>query len=113
MPAGQYKSLIKIQSPATAADASGQPDPDGWTDFLVNVRADILVQTGAETNRADMPVSEVKASIRIRFSTGRLGITAGMRAVHGSTVWDIKAVLPDQRGRQHIDLACTTGANNG
>ena len=113
MPAGQYKSLIKIQSLPTAADASGQPDPSAWTDFLVDVRANILVQTGAEANRADAPVSTVKASIRIRYSIGRLAITAGMRVVHGSTVWDILAVLPDQRGRQHIDLACSTGANNG
>jgi SPP1 family predicted phage head-tail adaptor len=44
----------------------------------------------------------VRASIRIRYRTD---ITAAMRVTDGSTVYQVKAVLPDS-GRQYLDLVC-------
>ncbi|MGE3346058.1 MAG: phage head closure protein [Ramlibacter sp.] len=99
---------VTLQQPGTSVDAAGQPIA-GWT-TLATVWASILYQTGAEANRADAPVSVAKASIRIRRRTD---VTAGMRAVCGATVFDIRAVLPDEQSRAHVDLACETGANNG
>ena len=113
LPAGTLKSIGKIQH-QTGRTPAGQVDPDGWADFIATpVRADILHQTGAEANRADSDTSIVKASIRIQYSTTRLAITNGMRFVHGSVAYDIKAVVPDERNRQHIDLVCETGGSNG
>lgn len=114
MRAGSLKHLISIQQPSGTKDAAGQVDPDAWSDVYTGVRADILHQTGAEANRSDAPVSVVKASIRIRYSADRAEtLHAGMRVVHGAVVYDIKAVLPDFRARQHIDLVSETGANRG
>lgn len=114
MRSGTLKELITIQRPSGTRDAAGQVDPDAWTDVYTQVRAHILHQTGAEANRADAPVSVVKASIRIRYSADRAAtLHAGMRVVHGAVVYDIKAVLPDLQQRQHIDLVSDTGANNG
>jgi len=113
MRAGTLKSTITIQQLDGTRLGSGQPDPDAWADYLVGIRADILHQSGSEANRAETQVSIVKASIRIRYAVSRLAITAGMRVLHGTTVYDIKAVIPDERGHQHIDLVCETGANDG
>lgn len=101
MQAGRLASRCTLQTPATAVDALGQPVP-GWTD-IAQVWADIRMKSGMEAIRADAPVSTVQASVRIRY---RSNISAGMRLVHGSTHYEIKAVLPDVGGREYLDLAC-------
>jgi len=55
-------------------------------------------------------MSVVDASIRIRY---RSDITAGMRLMDGSTVYDIQAVILDRQNKQYVDLVCQTGASNG
>jgi len=92
---------ITIQAPSASADALGQPVA-GWTD-VCTVWADILHPGGLQHVRADSDISRVRASIRIRQ---RSDITPAMRVVHGTTVYGIKAVLPDARGRVFMDLAC-------
>lgn len=99
---------ITIQAPGTTQDEAGQPI-EGWTDVIA-VWANVRYLNGIETVKSDAPVSIAKASIRIRY---RVGITAGMRATMGDTVFDIKAVLPDEVSRVYMDLACETGGNNG
>ena len=44
-----------------------------------------------------------KVSIRIRYRTD---LHAGMRVVHGATVYNIKAALPDFERQVHTDLVC-------
>jgi head-tail adaptor len=43
------------------------------------------------------------ASINIGWRTN---VTEAMRVVDGSTVYQIKGVLPDVGGRQFVDLSC-------
>lgn len=99
---------ITIQRLQDGQDEIGQP-VQTWVD-VATVWANIRYLNGVETVKSDAPVSVAKASIRIRRRTD---VTAGMRAVHGSTIFDIKAVLPDEESRERVDLACETGANNG
>lgn len=114
MRAGALKHLVTLQRLTGTQDAANEVIPDSWTDVYTNVRASILHQSGAEANRAAAPTSVVKASIRIRYSADRVTtLDAGMRVVHGDVLYDVKAVLPDLQGRQHIDLVCETGANRG
>lgn len=101
MDAGTLNRKISIQRPSTTVDAIGQP-VQGWTE-VASVWADIRHQTGMEATKADAPVSTVRASVRIRYRTG---LDAGMRVVHGDTVYSIKAVLPDAQYRAHVDLVC-------
>ena len=56
-----------------------------------------------EAIKADAQISTVRASIRVRY---RSGLAAGMRVVHGSTAYAVRAVLPDEADRQAVDLAC-------
>ena len=94
------KSLVSIQTLQTGQDAIGQPVTT-WAAFIT-VRANIRYLNGIETVKADAQTSVVKASIRIRRRTD---ITSAMRVVFGTTTFQINAVLPDEQGRQHIDLS--------
>jgi SPP1 family predicted phage head-tail adaptor len=113
MRAGKLKDRVLIQQKSTVPDAWGQP-AESWTDVITDtpdhrVSAHILSQNGKEFISASKGISQVSASIRIRYRTG---ITAGMRAVHGADIYNIAAVLlGDNRG--HIDLVATLGANEG
>ena len=102
MDAGLLRNRVTIQRRGAGENGWGEPDPDSWTD-VVTVWANIRHQSGSESIKSDKPTSEVRASIRIRWRTG---IDAGMRVVHGATVYGIEAVLPDVVGREHVDLVC-------
>lgn len=100
MQAGQLRHRVTIQQKTAGVDEWGAPLPDAWVDFAT-VWANVRHLSGTETIKAGADTSVVKASIRIR---ARNDITAGMRVVHGTSVYDIEAVLPG--ARDHVDLAC-------
>ncbi|TEA79833.1 phage head closure protein [Allopusillimonas ginsengisoli] len=106
---GPLNRRITIQRQDTAEDEYGEPIPGAWVD-VAPVWANIAHKSGLETVKSGVDVSIVQASIRIRY---REDITAGMRVVHKSTVYDIRGVLPDESGREFVDLVCQTGANQG
>jgi len=108
MSALKYQNRIRIEARSDAQDAGGQP-VDEWI-LVVTVWANMLQVSGKEFISAARDVSEVTASIRIRYRTG---ITAAMRVVHKETIYNIKAVLPDLAARQHVDLVVGTGVNDG
>jgi SPP1 family predicted phage head-tail adaptor len=97
---------VLIRKMGSTQDEAGQPVV-AWTNLITSgdgkVWANIKHLSGVETIKADAPTSAVKASIRIRYRTD---VTAAMQVVHGSTTYEIKAVMPDVAGRQHTDLAC-------
>jgi SPP1 family predicted phage head-tail adaptor len=101
MEPGRLNCLVQIQVNSGTRDGAGQPVAN-WTE-LAKVWADIKHPSGAEAIAADKVVSVVKASIKVRK---RADVTAAMRVVHGATIYAIKAVLPDERSRQHMFLAC-------
>jgi SPP1 family predicted phage head-tail adaptor len=98
---GSLNRQVIIKQPAAVQDAAGQPIPT-WT-TLATVWADIRSLNGLETIKGGAETAIGKASIRIRYRTD---VTAAMRVVHGSTTYEIKAVLPDVAGKRHLDLAC-------
>lgn len=97
----QRNKRITLQRRATGRDAAGQP-VTVWEQVAPPVWADVRHQRGLEAIKAGAVTSVVQVSINIAY---RDGLDSGMRAVHGSTVYDIKAVLPDAR-RAFIDLVC-------
>lgn len=102
--AGGLNRRITIQILGAATDSWGTPIPgvENWID-VGKVWANIDTLSGLGTIKADAQVSTVKASIRVRWRTD---LAAGMRVLHGTTVYDVKAVLPDASGREHVDLVC-------
>lgn len=98
---GTLNRKVRIQAQTTTQDALGQPLLE-WTD-VATVWADIRVPNGMQAIKADAAVSVAAVSIRIRYRTG---LNAGMRVLHGTTVYQVNAVLPDVAGRVFVDLAC-------
>lgn len=101
MRTGSLNCRVTIKYLNSGQDALGQP-VQTWSDF-VTVWASILHKSGAESIRADKDTSINQASIRIRRRTD---VTPAMRVYYGSTVYQIKAVLPDEQDRERLDLSC-------
>jgi SPP1 family predicted phage head-tail adaptor len=92
---------VIIQERTGTEDDLGQPI-DAWT-TVAEPWADIQHLNGLSAIKAGADHSVVMASIRLRY---RFGLNAGMRVLHGATVFEILAVLPDERGRVYLDLTC-------
>lgn len=108
MEIGKLNRRVAIQNLVAGQDEIGQPTMVWAT--LATVWANVRFLNGVEVVKSDAPVSVVRASIRIRRRTD---VVANMRAVLGSTIFDIKAVQPDEETRERVDLVCETGANSG
>lgn len=100
MQAADLDQRVTLRTRAAGQDAIGQPVLT-WTD-VATVWANVRYNSGAESIKAGADTSVVKASIRIRY---RAGVLADMRAVHGTEVFEIKAVLPAKR-KGYVDLVC-------
>lgn len=92
---------VVIQELTAGQDEIGQPT-QVWT-TLATVYANVRYLNGLETIKAGAETATAKASIRIGY---RVDLTTAMRVALGSTTFEIKAVLPDETGKQHVDLAC-------
>ena len=99
--AGKLNRRVVIQQLTAGQDDIGQPVQTWAT--LATVWAHILHISGRESIQADADTATLKASIRIRYRTD---VTSAMRVVHGAKTYEIKAVLPDEEGRDHVDLSC-------
>jgi SPP1 family predicted phage head-tail adaptor len=93
--------LVTLQRPVEGQDSIGQPLP-GWAD-VAQVFANIRYLNGVESIKAGAETSTARASIRIGYRTD---LTSAMRVSIGETVFQVKAVLPDETERQHVDLDC-------
>lgn len=101
MQAGTLTRRVTIRKLDTVLDEYGEP-VSGWVDWF-SAWADIRHLSGLETVRSGVEVSEVKASIRMRY---RSGLSAAMIAVHDGKSYEIEAVLMDTHDREFIDLIC-------
>jgi SPP1 family predicted phage head-tail adaptor len=99
MRAGDLRHTITIQQKTETADAMGGI-VQTWSD-VVTVRAEVRALSGREFFAAQQVNSEISVKIRIRYRTG---IDSTMRAVHGSDIYDIQAVLPV--GTTELHLMC-------
>lgn len=101
MEAGKRNTKVTILHFTQAQDDAGQPVKT-WVPFK-SVYANVRNLGGLETLKAGAETSVVNGSIRINF---RRDITNAMRVQVGTVVYEIKAVLPDEAGRKHVDLVC-------
>ena len=99
--AGSLTSRISILQRSTSVDSIGQP-VETWS-TLATVWADVRHTGGLEAIKADRDTSIVRASMRVRWRTD---VNAGMRVTHAGSAYEIRAVLPDSRRREYVDLVC-------
>lgn len=98
---GALNRLVSIMNRVDGQDEAGQPLET--LEEVAKVWASVRHKSGAESIRADKDTSIVQASIRIRRRTD---LTAGMEVHHETTVYKIRAILPDEEHRERCDLVC-------
>lgn len=111
MKAGKLRHRVTLQSLATGSPQqkpTGEPDT-AWAD-LVTVWADVRPLKGNALFLAQQIQSDVDMEIEIRY---RAGLDATMRAVHGSDIYDIKAIVDPEKRHIRLLLQCATGVNDG
>jgi len=95
-------SWVTVMARAAGADALGQPS-GAWSVQVCEGWADILHPSGREAIAGGGEVAIVKASVRMHR---RDDVLEGMRLHHRATVYDIQAILPDDRNRDFMMLVC-------
>lgn len=101
MNAGDLRQRVTIQYKTVTKDAYGQ-EVITWTD-LATVWASVEPLSGREFMEGRQETAEVNTRIRIRQRTG---IEPEQRAVWGSVIYNILAVILIQTRNREIHLMC-------
>lgn len=101
MDIGKLNCRVTIQQRAAGQDATGKPN-GSWVP-LATVYAKISEQSGSEAVVAARGTSFVQARITMRR---RSDVTAAMRVVYGTRVYQVLSVLRDDYPRQALTLDC-------
>lgn len=116
MRAGRLRDRVTIERQVIGsppATAIGEPDA-AWATYAT-VWAQIQPTLARERMAAEQLQSSVDVKIRFRYMTGVTdGLTAAMRIVQGSKVYDIvgQPINVDNANAEWLCL-CSTGANQG
>jgi SPP1 family predicted phage head-tail adaptor len=109
MEAGRLRHRVTIQSMTEAQDGTTGAITESWS-AGDTTWASIEPLSGREYLAAQEMQSQIMARITIRHRT----VTAKMRVLHGSTVYNVHAVLPDKdSGTEYLTLMVSQGVNNG
>ena len=88
---GKLRHKVEILAPSNEQDQDTGEIIPGW-DVVASVWADIAPLSGREFLASGAEQSEVTGKITIRY---RSGLDAAMQIRHRSTLYSIKAILPD------------------
>lgn len=97
---------VTLQTLTPGQDQYGAPS-NVWTN-VATVWAGIADMTGREYAAAGGTQNAATTKITIRY---RDGVVAAMRAVHGTVVYNVEAVLGQDR--RVLLLMCSRGVSNG
>ena len=115
MRAGPLRYTVSIQQLVAGSPQqrpSGEPHKEWAT--LATVYADVRPLRGQALWVAQQMNSKVNVEVDLRYSSEVSGVTAGMRVLHGSTVYDIESVPPLKPAHgARFTLSCSTGLNQG
>lgn len=96
MRAGRLRRRVTIQqNPSPTQDTFGAEE-ESWSD-VDTVWAAVEPLSGREFMDGKQLKAAVDTRIRIRY---RSGLDSEMRVVWGSHIYDVKAVVPDERNRE-------------
>lgn len=105
---GELNRRIKLQQRSTTKTDAGT-EQTTWSD-VATVWANVQPLSGRELMAAAAVNAEVTHLIVIRY---RPGVTARMRAVYGTRIFDINAVIEPEMAHVSLELMCTEGVNVG
>lgn len=110
MLAPKLRHTVDIEQYSSVIDSNYGGQTQTWTVFADNVKAEILSVSGREFFAAQEQQNGVNYKITIRY---KAGILPNMRIKEGSTIYNIKAILPDSTGKRYITIMAELGVNNG
>lgn len=110
MIAPRLRHRVTVQEFAVVQDSETGAVSEQWTDLYEDVPAEIVPMSGREFVAAAAIQAGVNTRITIRYVDV---ITASMRVVRGSDIYNIRAVLPDPTLARHLTLMCEAGVNEG
>lgn len=109
--AGKLRHRVTIQQLVAGSPQKtpmGAPDKQ-WAD-VATLWADVRPLQGRALFLAQQALSKVNTEIEIRYYAG---VTAAMRVKHGTTYYNIEAVIDPEQRHIRLLLQCATGTNNG
>jgi len=115
--AGSLRHAIRIEELVTEVDSSGEAVQDAVTgevsrswQSIASPWAAILPSSGREFIAAQATQSKVTGKMIIRY---RDGVTAGMRVVHNTKIFNIEAILSDtDSGIEYLTLLTSVGVSD-
>lgn len=106
----RLRHRVDIEAFSVTQDSETGAMTESWVAIAEGVAAEIVPVSGREFVAGAAIQSLVNTRITIRYDAA---VAAGMRIVHGSTIYNIRAVLPDPSLRHHLTLMCQAGSNEG
>jgi len=110
----RLRHRVDIEALSVAQDSVSGEVSEQWVSIRAlaepMIPAEIVPLSGREFIAAQKENAGVTTRITIRW---RSGVTASMRVVHATGVYNIRAVLPDPSLRKHLTLMCEVGVNQG
>lgn len=111
MRAGSLRHRADLQQQGTTVDPATGDRVTAWVNVAAAVPVEIVPLSGREFLAAAASQSQVTSRITMRY---RPGVTAAHRLRQGDVVYNIEAVLPDNKsGREWLTLMCSQGVNDG
>ncbi|WP_254632564.1 phage head closure protein [Achromobacter denitrificans] len=101
MSAGARNRLVELLCKSTERDKANELI-DAWT-VVGKAWGSIRFVSGVAAIKAGAEQEVTKASIRLTY---RRNVEMGMRVRHGTDIYRVDVVLPDEQRRQHVDLIC-------
>lgn len=105
---GDLRHLVQIQSRSTTQDTIGQ-EVTAWT-TVATPFAKIEPALGQETLAGAAVTAAVTHTLTIRYRTG---ITARMRVLYGTRVFEIVSVIDVEERHFWLELTCVEGQSRG
>ncbi|WP_033466627.1 phage head closure protein [Bordetella bronchiseptica] len=105
MEAGKLNTRLDVLGLPPTRDNWGHTA--GQRPVLGKVWANVGRLSGKALIRANAVTTNVTVSIRVRYGAAKLyGLMEGMRLSTANQHYEVMVVLPDDAGREHVDLAC-------
>lgn len=112
MQAGKLRHRVRLERlTPNSPQQYGTGEPDSSWVLVDTVWADIRPLGGRELFLAQQSLSRVDSEIEIRYRAD--AVATNMRAVHGSTIYNIEAVINPQERNVRLILRCSSGLNQG
>lgn len=110
MRAGTLRHTVQLQRKSFTQDAVTGEMVVEWVTFK-EVSAAIEPLSAREFLQSRTEQSSTTARIVIRYLPG---LTADMRILHGSTIYNPQGFLADKKsGREYLTIPCSEGVNDG